>query len=752
MDSQENAPKTEITPEEVNRQEEPPKSSETSEEKFWHIKASAIPTDDPLLGCLIVLSRLEHKSATAEFLTHGLPLIDNKLTPDLFVRAANRINLSSQIVKRDLEDISSLVLPVVLLLKNRQACLLVGIQGDKVKIIQPETGHGVLEIKLEYLKGIYTGYAIFTRPSFQFDQRTDNEYFEKPQEWFWGTIAKILPMYSQIIVASLLINVFALFAPLFTMNVYDRVVPNNAFTTLWVLAIGIMFVYIFDFIMKMLRSYFIDVAGKKADILLSSMFYEQMIAVKMEARPESVGSFANNIGQFESFREFITSSTIATFIDLPFVVLFIIVIYLIAGNLILIPIVAIPIVVIASFLIQMPLNQLVKDSYRYTSQKQSMLIETLIGVEAIKTTGAASSLQRRWEHVHGMAAKYSTKTKILNNLATNFTALIQQITTVVTVIMGVYNISQGLMTMGALIAANMLISRSLMPLAQISSLITRYHQSMSALKSLDGLMKMPVDQPKDKRPIKHPDLIGNIEFKDVSFGYPNQDNPAINECSFNIRAGEKVGIIGRIGSGKTTIEKLIMNLLSPSSGSILFDGIDSKQLDVSTIRRSIGYVPQDVVLFYGTVRDNIVIGAPYVDDSAVLRAASISGVSEFVSKHPKGFDMPVGERGDKLSGGQRQSIAIARALLLDPKILVLDEPTNMMDSRSEEVFKHKLAQIIKDKTVIMITHKNSLLALVDRLIVIEDGTVMLDGPRDKVIQALVSGDVSGVKANQGQQS
>jgi ATP-binding cassette, subfamily C, bacterial LapB len=310
---------------------------------------------------------------------------------------------------------------------------------------------------------------------------------------------------------------------------------------------------------------------------------------------------------------------------------------------------------------------------------------------------------------------------------------------VVVVIVGVNRIIAGDMTMGALIACTILTGRALAPLAQIAGLLTRYHQSMAALQSLDNVMKMPTDRIRGRTPLHRPTLTGDIEFKDVSFRYPRQAVPALSNVTFHIAPGEKVGIIGRIGSGKTTIEKLFLGLYQPTEGTVLLDGTEISQLDPASMRRNMGYVPQDLILFYGTVKDNITFGAPFADDIAVLRAAKISGVTEFVARHPQGFDMPVGERGEKLSGGQRQAIAIARALILDPPILVLDEPTNMMDNRTEEMFKAQLTETAKDKTLIIVTHKGSLLSLVDRLILMDSGKVIADGPRDLVLKALAEG-------------
>ncbi len=727
--------------EDVKQSTQATASVEIPEEDMWEIPPAHHISHDPLLGCLIILTRLEHNPFSPETLIAGLPLLNNKLTPELFIRASARAGLSSQIVSRELSDISNLVLPCVLLLENRQAVVLIELDeaNQVAKVIQPESGTGETEIPLSELEHEYTGYAIYSRPTYKFDKRTDEGFKERPKSWFWGVLATTWPLYSEVLVASFFINLFAIASSLFVMNVYDRVVPNNAIDTLWVLAIGVLIAFSFDFLMKLLRGYFIDIAAKKTDVILSSNIFEQMLGVKMDSRPESVGNFANNLQQFDSFREFFTSTTITALIDLPFVFFFIAIIYSIGGMVAIVPLVAVPVVIGFGLILQVPLNRYVKESYQYAGQKHAMLIESLAGVETLKSLSAESPLQKKWEHVIGMAAKIGTKVRGLSLTIISFSAYVQQISGVIVVIIGVYLISNGEMTMGALIACTILTGRALAPLAQVAGLLTRYHQSVAALESLDNVMKMPTDRLRGRTPLHRPVLEGDIEFKEVSFLYPQQTVPALDTINFKISAGEKVGIIGRIGSGKTTIEKLVLGLYQTTEGKVLVDGTEISQLDPANLRKNIAYVPQDVTLFYGSVKDNIVLGAPYADDQSILKAAKVAGVTDFVARHPQGFDMGVGERGDRLSGGQRQAVAIARSLILDPPILVFDEPTNMMDNRTEELFKTQLEQYAKDKTLILVTHKGSMLSLVDRLVLMDGGKIIADGPRDLVLKALAEG-------------
>jgi len=456
----------------------------------------------------------------------------------------------------------------------------------------------------------------------------------------------------------------------------------------------------------------------------------------MSDRPKQVGSFANNLQEFDSFREFFTSTTLLALIDLPFVILFVVLIYFIGGVLALVPLIAIPLILCAGLLFQKPLQQVISQSFKESAAKHAMLIEVLASLDTVKGARAEGVMQRRWEEFNARLAKFGLRSRFLSLSMVNLAQLIQQISTVAIVALGVYAIIDGNLTVGGLIACTILTGRCLAPMGQVASILTRYHHSLAAFQAIDRIMNLPVERPADKRFLHRPDISGDIEFRQVSFKYPEQQIPAISNVSFRITAGEKVAIIGRTGSGKTTLQKLILNYYSPQEGALLVSGTDINQIDPSDLRRNISYVPQEISLFNGSVRENIVLGTPLATDEGVLEAARLAGILDFMNAHPEGFDLNVGERGSNLSGGQRQGIAIARAIINRGPIMLLDEPTASMDNTTEQLFKQNFTEYIGDRTLVLVTHKASMLSLVDRLIVLNDGKLVADGPREEVLRAL----------------
>lgn len=701
---------------------------------------------DPLLDSLLDVARIHGRPSTRAALSAGLPLKDGRLTPSLVARAANRAGLNCRVVRRELDRIDAIQLPTILLLKGDESCVLVGWdeQCRQAEVLLPESGQTAFKLSREELAARYLGIAVFLQPRAKFDSRTPEVAKLAKRHWFWGAVLEQWQVYRDVLTAAFLINVFALAVPLFTMNVYDRVVPNHAVDTLWVLAVGVIALLGLDLLLRMMRGHFVDLASARIDIQLSSVLMERVLGLKMEAKPASVGAFAATMKSFETVRDFIASATVSTLIDLPFALLFYLVIAWIAWPLVFIPILGFLVVFVYIYALQQKMHELSETTYRAASLRNATLVESLTAMETIKGLGAESHVQASWEKTAAFLAKTSNQLRMLSLSATNSVQTIQQLVSVSVLVAGVYLIHAGYLSMGGLIACTMLTGRAMAPLGQLASLLIQYQGAKTALESLNKLMEKPIERPPESTFVHRPEIRGSIEFRHVTFAYPNAD-PILKDVSFRISPGESVVVLGRVGSGKSTLQKLILGLYEPQQGSVLVDGIDLRQLDPADLRRNIGCVSQDAVLFYGTLRENIAYGAPYADDSAVIAAAELAGLREFVNKHPRGFDMHIGERGESLSGGQRQCVAIARAFLMEPPILLLDEPTSSMDYTTENEFKIRLGRFAKrfspGKTLLVATHRSSLIDLAERIIVIDEGRIVADGPRAEVLDALKSGRV-----------
>ncbi|MES2886783.1 MAG: type I secretion system permease/ATPase, partial [Pseudomonadota bacterium] len=610
------------------------------------------------------------------------------------------------------------------------------------RVLLPQTGQGSVQWELAELEACYTGVVLFARPHFRFDARTPEVRAPAAAHWFWTSVLKQRFVYRDVLWAALLINCFALALPLFTMNVYDRVVPNQAVETLWALAAGVLLVMVADVAMRLLRGRFVDEASARIDVDISASLMEKVLGLRLEHRPESVGSFAANLRGFEQVRDFIASGTVTALVDLPFALLFVLVVAWISPWLALPVMVAFGLMLLGGWLLQHPLHSLAESSYKASALRNATLIESLSAIETIKSQGAEGVVQAKWERANVFLARMNVKMRGVAAGAQYLTHFMAQLVTVVVVVIGVYLIGQRELSMGALIACSMLSSRALAPAAQVVGLLMQYQGARTALKSLDKIMAKPVERPEGENFIHRAQLRGDIEFRNVRFTYPNRQDVALDGLSFKVQAGEKVALIGRVGSGKSTIQRLMLGLYQPTDGAVLVDGIDLRQLDPADLRRNMACVSQDVNLLYGTLRENIALGMPYADDAAVLAAADVAGLAEFVNRHPRGFDLLVGERGESLSGGQRQSVGLARAVLQNAPVLLLDEPTSAMDFSTEARITQRIQTFAHDKTVVLVTHRTSLLSMVDRVIVVDGGRIVADGPRDRIMDALASGRVA----------
>lgn len=705
---------------------------------------------DSLLNSLVIFTKLFGKPYSLESLVAGLPiaqddeefsLFSKDSSKSLFSRSASRAGLKSTLVQKSLDEFANIQLPCILVLANNNSCILDSFSPDrkKAKIILSLNQEPLEEwVDLEKLRSDYLGFAFMLKRVYEYEDDSGKKRidFGSLKHWFWSSLGFSKQIYKDVIVASILINLFVLATPLFTMNVYDRVIPNNATETLIVFVVGILIVFVLDAVLKFTRSYFLEIASKKSDIIMSSIIFERVLDINLASHPRSVGSFANNIKSFDSLRGFLTNSTMSVLIDFPFALLFLAIIYYIAGVLVLAPIFVIIIIVIYALNVKTPLQESIKATYEASAKKNGILIEALQNIETLKTHSLAGTLQYEWEESTAEIASKSLRSKLISASIPTVTGLLVGLNTVLVVGFGVFLIQDFKLTMGGLIATMILSGRSIAPMGQIVALITNYEDAKTSYDMLDEIVNKPLDRPFGKEFVKRPSLKGSIEFRDVSFKYPDSDAYALKNVSFKIEEGEKVAFIGRNGSGKSTIAKLLLKLYEPESGSILIDGIDIAQIDPSDIRNAISYVPQDVHLFRGTIKSNILGAHRFSDDEWLLECSRVAGSDEFIRLHPMGYEMPIGERGMGLSGGQRQSVALARSLINRGDIWLFDEPTNAMDMTTEAQVLRSLREYMQDQSMIIVTQKMNMLDLVDRIIVMNYSKKVMDGSKEKILKAL----------------
>ena len=516
------------------------------------------------------------------------------------------------------------------------------------------------------------------------------------------------------------------------MVVYDRVVPNQAVESLIALTIGVLIALGFDFLIKTIRANFIDRAGKRADLRMSKLIFNQLMSMNLASRSDKSGALASTVREFESLRDFFTSATLVAIVDLPFIFLFIYIISLIGGPLAFIPLLCVPIVLFLGLLVQPFLAKLSLAGMKTSMSKQSVLVETLNGLETIKATGSAGLMRKRFEEATNNQSDLGFRSRTISQFAINSSASIQQFAQVALIFYGVFLIQDGIVTMGALIAVVILAGRTLAPLTQLANALTRVNSARTAYTTINNIMKKPKDRDDDENPLSRPNLNGNIEFKNVTFSYPGSNEPIIKDLSFKIKSGERVAILGRMGSGKSTIARLLSGLYEPDVGSILIDGVDLRQIDQADIRRNLGFMLKKPVIFR-FCKGKHSNGICTYSDEHILEISKISGVDEFIRQNPAGYDFPLKERGEGLSGGQKQSINLARAILHNPSLLILDEPTSSMDTATEKIVLDKLVEWSKEKTLIAITHRNTILRVATRVLVIDKGVIVADDTPEKLM-------------------
>jgi len=698
--------------------------------------------DNSCFKTLALFAKLYHKQHDLNSLISTLPIQKGRIEPDLFgidyvnnnfAKAAHNAGLDCKIIKQRIEDIDELTLPLILLKKDQTGIILDSLNEAEgtAQILLASSGDTVLTVGLEKLKEDYSGYLVLLGKKFEYHTKKNKTLLDQ-KHWFWSSLKPSIPIYMDVLKASLVINLFVLAVPLFSRNVYDRVIPNNAIETLWVLAAGVVIVLLFDSILKFMRTYFLEIAARKSDIIISAKLFEHVMGLRSEFSPVSVGSFAIHFKEFDSVRNFLASSVLTLVIDLPFLFIFLGVIYYIGGVIVLVPAFIMALVLVYTLLIAKPLYKSIEATYQAIASKNSILIETLTALETIKVFNAYNTIQYKYEEANGYIADKNVTTKIMSASISTITGVLIQLNTVFVAIVGVYLIQDLQLSMGGLIAIVILSSRTISPVGQVAGLISTWEQTKVAYKALNDIMAREVERDESKEYISLKNIKGSIEFRQVSFAYPNGEGECLKNVSFKVNEGEKFALLGKIGSGKSTILKLVLGLYKPQSGSILIDGVDINQVDPVILRDNISYVPQEVMLFEGSIKDNVACGVPYIDDESIIRASKVSSLHEFTQKSPNGYDSHIVEGGKNLSGGQRQSVAIARAFLKDKPIVLFDEPTNAMDTVSESYSRSNLVTKTRDKTILLVTHKMNMLDLVDNVIILEEGQIVYNGPKSSL--------------------
>ncbi|XXK34590.1 type I secretion system permease/ATPase [Rhodobacteraceae bacterium nBUS_22] len=646
-------------------------------------------------------------------------------TPKSAVEALTQLGYKSSFGRFRIQRIKDTHCPLIAFTATGDALLVEGDEGDGLLKVtrfsgQPEQRR----IRRKEFAGEVGKYVILAN----FDPVKDTS----SASWFWGSFAQSKWLYFQVIIAAALTNFLGLSTSLFIMVVYDRVVPNEAIESLIALTIGVAIALGFDFLIKTIRGQFVDRAGQRADGRMARLIFNRLLSLRLDRRSQKSGAMASVVREFDTLREFFTSATLIAVVDLPFIFFFIWVISLIAGPLAYVPLFAVPIVIFAGLVIQPFLASIAKNTMQSNMSKQSVLIETLNGIETIRATGSGRLMRKRFEDASKIQSELGLRNRVLSQFAINAAASVQQVAQIATIFFGVFLIQDGIVTMGSLIAAVILGGRTLAPLSQLASAMSRANSARQAYRSLSQLMQDDGSLEETSAKLSRPELVGTIELRNLTYTFSGANSPTLNDLSLKIPQGQKVAIVGRMGSGKSTLARLMSGIVSPTSGAVLVDGIDTRQIDPSDLRRNVSFMLQETWLFSGTVKENIQMGYYEHSDEHILNVCKTAGVDSFISKHPSGYDLELRERGEGLSGGQRQSINLARALLHDPKVIILDEPTSSMDQATEASVMSELKTWADGKTMIMITHRNSLLQLADRVLVLDSGQILTDTTPEKL--------------------
>ncbi len=689
-------------------------------------------------------ARAHNRPYFAAAVTARLPRKADLRQPQVLGRALQTVGLTSRVVLRDPRRLDPMVLPAVLFRKSGGPLILTGLDA-KLKIatvIDPAEAGIETEIKLRILLRELTPGVLLVTPeedgvARRLDPFTSAEN-RRQGHWFWSAVRANRAAWAQVMVAALCLNILSLALPIFVMNVYDRVIPNLAFVTLWTLALGVAIALVLDLMLRSLRAGLIERVGRRVDLKVASSLFTQAMNVRLLDRPGGAAGIANTIRDFETVRDFFASSTLVAAIDLLFIGLFVTVLYVIVGPIALVPLLAVPVVLVLALVTQVPLARSAGQAQAIAIKRHVVLVESLLGIETVKSLGAEPAMQREWEDAVAASSRVSGRTRLWSNLATNGTMLIQQSVSVIIIVWGVFLVSEGRISIGGLIAANILAGRILAPLGAIAQTVFRAQYAFKTLSALNLFMALPVEAD----PTVASDLKikqAKVELRNATFSYPCQKVPVLHDVTLTVAPGETVALLGRVGAGKTTLGKLIAGLIHPQSGAVLIDGIAQAQYDPTALRRGIGYLPQSPDIFTGSLRENLTLGAPEASDAQIARALHFAAMDRFVGELPEGLDTFLGERGARLSGGQRQALALARLILRQPRLLFLDEPTSAMDHRMEAEIARRLKELPATGIgMIISTHRQSLAGIADRIVVMDEGAIVLDGPRDQIMAQLAA--------------
>jgi len=715
--------------------------------------------NDALAHALSWLSHHHARPRSAESLLAGQPT-SGRLTPEGALRVLREAGFNAGLVQRGIGDISALLLPAVLLLNGGDACIVVARRADSAgaepgsrpyDVVMPGREHHACSATEAELEAEYTGIALVCTPQATpvASHRSDIELLREPgSHWLWGTMRRFLPYYRGALVAALLSNVLMLVTGMVTSVIYDKVIPHQAYVTLVTLAIGAALALAFDLMARQLRAYLIDMAGRKADLIVGSILFRQTLSLRMEQRPESAGAYSHHLAQIELVREFFASATLSAISDLPFIFVFVAMVFVIGGPLGWVLVIAIPLLLLMSLLIQGALRRATMSHMNQTADLHGVLVEAVDGLEDLKAAGAQGRFLRQYEEATASAATSMLRSRKIMALTMNISAISQQAISLVMLVWGVFLIDAKIVSAGALIGSVMFATRAVAPLSSVVQLATRYQGARAALRALDRVMSQPVDREPGRVYVPRSSLSGQLALVDVGFAYPEPGNGAnphqpvalgpqvLKGLNLRVEPGERIAMLGRIGSGKSTVLRLMAGLYLPTAGHVQADGIDLRQIDPADYRARVGFVAQDPRLFKGTLRENVLLDRPAADPSRLGEVARVTGLDRLVAQHPQGWELPVGEGGALLSGGQRQLVALARCLVTQPQILLMDEPTSSMDAQSEVAFLRQLRSACGGCTLVMVTHRPAVLELVRRVVVVDQGRVVMDGAKDAVLAAL----------------